>query len=95
MYGCRLAVCEVVWLKLQQQQNVDAEDNGSGNGEQSATNPMHLLLALRFLWAYSTELELAGFFKMSEKAVRNYSGMYVHQVQLLLADLVSLYSKKC
>jgi hypothetical protein len=68
---------------------VDAEDNCNGNGEQSAI-PAYLLLALRLLWAYSTELELAGLFKMSEKAVSKYSGMYAHQIQLLL-DMVSLH----
>jgi hypothetical protein len=80
-------VCEAVWIKLQEQNVDDEDDVDGGNGEQS-DNPMHLLLALRFLWAYSTEVELAGPFKMNEKAVRKYCGMYAHRIQLLLADMV-------
>jgi hypothetical protein len=69
MYGCGLDVCEAVWFKFLQQQDVDAKDIRNGNGEQSA-NPVYLLLSLRFLWAYRMELELAGLFKMSEQESR-------------------------
>lgn len=81
-YGCSPKVCAKVWTMIQQ--NVDdefavAEDNA---------NPMHLLLALNFLNTYGTELDLAGRFKMPEKVVRNYSGMYVSRIQLLLEGMV-------
>jgi hypothetical protein len=87
-YGCRPAVCEAVWIKLQEQ-NVDDEEEECGGNREHSANPMHLLLGLRFLWAYSTEVELAGLFKMNEKAVRKYCGVYAHRIQLLLADMVS------
>jgi hypothetical protein len=80
-YGCRPKICETVWMKMEQ--NVDDEF-----GIDEIANPMYLLLALRFLNAYETELELAGHFKMSEKAVRKYCGMYATKVSLLLQGMV-------
>lgn len=80
-YGCRPKICERVWIMIQQ--NVDDE-----LGIDEIPNPMYLLLGLRFLNEYETELELAGHFKMSEKAVRNNSGMYAHKISLLLHGMV-------
>ena len=81
-YGSRPTVCETVWRMLQWSVNEECRIG-------SDANPMHLLLALRFLKAYSTELELAGQFKITEKAVQKWSGMYVRKINLLLEEMVS------
>ena len=81
-YGCSPKVCAKAWTMILQN-----DDDEFAIAEGSA-NPIHLLLALHFLNAYSTELELAGLFKMSEKAVRKYCGMYARKIQLLLEAMV-------
>jgi hypothetical protein len=82
LYGCSPRVCARAWMMMHQ--NVDDE---FGISEDNA-NPMHLLLALHFLVVYTTELDLAGRFKMSEKAVRKYCGVYARKIQLLLEGIV-------
>jgi hypothetical protein len=42
----------------------------------SNANPLHLILALKMLRAYTTEIELAGLFGLSEKTVRKWSSIY-------------------
>lgn len=62
-----------------------------GNEESRLRNakPQHLLLGLRFLWAYPTERDLGRMFQMSEKTVRKWSGIYVFHIHLLLPTKVS------
>ena len=74
-------------VRLQPESVCDNVDDEFGISKENA-NPMHLLLALHFLKGYTSEKDLAGKFEMSEKAVRNYSGMYTRKVQLLLEGLV-------
>jgi hypothetical protein len=82
LYGPSPEICETVWIELQMSDNDDCHIGDDAN-------PLHLLLGLWFLRAYSTERELAGMFKMSEKAVRKWSGTYAYKISLLLVDMVS------
>ena len=79
-YGPRPKCCEKIWFDLQNSVEccigIDA-------------NPLHFLLALRFLKGYpSTETELAGTFAMSEKTVRKWTSFYVQKIQLLKEEKV-------
>jgi hypothetical protein len=58
-YGPIPKCCEKIWFDLQ---NTVECCIGSD------ANPLHFLLALRFLKGYPTETELAGTFAMSEKS---------------------------
>ena len=82
-YGPSAKLCAKIWLGLQ---SSTLDECRIANNE----NPVHLLLALRFLRAYPSEKELAGTFGMSEKSVRKWSAAYTRKLQLLLPGTVSL-----
>ena len=84
-YGSTPKTCAKVWLDLRSS-TVDGCSIGAD------ANPMHLLLALRFLKAYPSETELAGTFQISEKSVRKWSAEYTRKLQLLLPQMVSCYT---
>ena len=84
-YGPTPTTCAKVWLDLQSS-TVDGCSIGSD------ANPVHLLLALRFLKAYPSETELAGTFQISEKSVRKWSAAYTRKLQLLLPQMVSCFT---
>jgi len=81
-YGCSPTTCETIWIALQRSNNDECRIGRDAN-------PLHLLLALRFLNAYCTEKELSGMFNMSEKSARKWSGRYTRSIQLLLEEMVS------
>jgi hypothetical protein len=62
--------CAAIWLDLQ------TTFNQEGRIESNA-KPLHLLLALRYLRAYPTELELSATFHMSENSVRKWVEIFV------------------
>lgn len=56
-------------------------------------NPMHLLLAIRFLWRYEMETDLGKFFGIkSPKTVRKWVRYYLYRVKLLLPSLMPKWS---
>jgi hypothetical protein len=58
-------------------------------------NPVFLLLALRFLRAYPTEIELSATFQMTQKTVRTHCSVWVRKLQLLKFKKVSLFHISC
>ena len=78
-YGPRPKCCEKIWFDLQ---------NSVECCIGSDANPLHFLLALRFLKGYPTETELAETFAMSEKTVRKWTSFYVQKIQLLKEEKV-------
>ena len=75
-YEAKTKTCAAIWADLQ----MTTDEVGR---IESDANPVHLLLALRFLRAYPSELELSGSFQMSEKTVRKWSDLFVRKIQSL------------
>jgi hypothetical protein len=46
--------------------------------------PKHLLVAIRFLWTYDTEYDLARFFGICEQTARTWWKFYVTKIEKLL-----------
>jgi hypothetical protein len=82
-YGCTPETCAQVWKDLTE--HPDAEVNVGSKGK-----PSHLLLALRFLWKYQEQSDLAQFFGIqTEKTVGKWVRIYVGKLALLLQSKVS------
>ena len=63
LYGMSPKRCEQLWNDLQLNDDLEGRIT-------SDANPLHLLLALRLMRTYSSEIVLAGLFGLSDKAVR-------------------------
>jgi hypothetical protein len=84
-YGPTPLTCENIWDDLQTSPNEACRINNS-----IVQRPPLLLLALRFLWAYPTEENLAAEFQMSPKTVRKWAALMVMKIHLLLPQKVRL-----
>jgi hypothetical protein len=82
-YGPTPLTCQNIWDDLQTSTNEACRINNS-----IVKHPHLLFLALRFLWAYPTEENLAAEFQMSPKTVRKWAALMVMKIHLLLPQKV-------
>ena len=77
-YGVTPQTCADVWRELEQSTNPVARVG-------PADNPLHLLLAIRFMFTYDTEADLSSFFGIrSHQTIREKCRIFCHKIQLLL-----------
>lgn len=81
-FGALPKSCEKIWVDLQMTTDDECRI-------ESDANLRFLLLALRFVFSYPSEMQLSAMFQMSEKTVRKWSGVYTRKLQLLLPNMVS------
>jgi hypothetical protein len=82
-YGGTPETCAEIWKDLME--HSDPLVNVGNKGK-----PTHLLLALRFLWKYQEQIDIAQFFGIqSEKTVGKWIRIYVVKLALLLQSKVS------
>ena len=76
-YGVLPEVCHQIWIDLR---------SATGYKKLSKNaNPIHLLLALRFLFAYPTEQDLCNFFNIrSKNTIEKWVKVYVGKIKELL-----------
>ncbi|CAB9527100.1 hypothetical protein SEMRO_1942_G306740.1 [Seminavis robusta] len=73
-YGAKPITCEQMWTDLISMGEVNKK-----------SKPMHLFIALRFLYKNDTELDLMSFFKIgSDNTIRKWCWSYVKKIQKLL-----------
>jgi hypothetical protein len=87
-YSANPLICAKIWVDLQ----TITDEEGRIEGDE---NPVFLLLALRFLRAYPTEIELSATFQMTQKTVRTHCSVWVRKLQLLKFKKVSLFHISC
>jgi hypothetical protein len=82
-YGATAATCAEMWKDLTE--HPDPSVNVGSKGK-----PKHLLLALRFLWKYQEQNDIAQFFGIQcDKTVGKWVKIYVTKLSLLLQSKVS------
>ena len=82
LYGATPETCSEVWKDLTGHPNAIVNVGSGGK-------PQHLLLALRFLWKYQEQSDLAQFFGQTEKTVAKWLRIYVVKLAILLQSKVS------
>ena len=78
VYGASALTCEQIWRDLATM--VDRNNNALID---SASQPLFLLLTLRWFKTYKTEIQLSGRFSMSPNTVRKYISAYSLMLQSL------------
>lgn len=73
-YGMTPVTCADVWATFRDL----PPDHPSRIGKRA--DPVHLLIALRWLWKYETEADLGRFFSLTEKTVTKWIRIYVKKM---------------
>ena len=80
-FGLNPSTCEKLWVDLQ------ATANEEGRID-AGTEPVFLLIGLRFLYKYETEEVLGRFFDMCDKTVRKYYRESAKKISLLFDQVI-------
>ncbi|CAB9516751.1 hypothetical protein SEMRO_804_G204910.1 [Seminavis robusta] len=81
-FGMKPETVADCWLLLRESNDPDIR-------LEKKAKPKHLLIAIRHLFKYHTEADLASFFNIkTEKTVRKWAKLYVKRISRLLPDLI-------
>lgn len=87
-FGCSAEACQKIWLELQLSTIPECYIDGR------TSNPLHLLLGLRFLWKYDNERDLGSFFRIKDpKTIGKWAHAYARKLSLLLPNVMSTWEK--
>lgn len=78
IYGTSPLICQHIWHDL-----TNIYDSSGKPAIHTASQPLFLLLTLRWFKTYETEMQLGGLFSMSPKTIRKHLSAYSAKLQLL------------